>query len=67
MKKDARSQQSDVDRCAAAALALLERTRKAGWFDDAEQIDELKREKDFTALRGRPDFDKFVRGLEKNR
>jgi tetratricopeptide (TPR) repeat protein len=48
---------------AREALGFLERFRSSGAFDEPSQVKRVKEDKDLHALRGRPDFQKFLQML----
>jgi serine/threonine protein kinase/tetratricopeptide (TPR) repeat protein len=49
---------------ARRAMEVLRQAQTAGFFRDAEGIEELKKDPYLKALRRRPDFQKFVAGLD---
>jgi tetratricopeptide (TPR) repeat protein len=53
------------ERYAGQALALLRRAQAAGLFNDAAQVEHLQKDDDLAALRGRADFQQFVRDVQK--
>jgi tetratricopeptide (TPR) repeat protein len=54
-----------ADRYAAGAVALLRRSRDAGYFQDTERVAHLQRDSDLDSLRSRAEFLQFVAELEK--
>jgi serine/threonine-protein kinase len=52
-----------ADQCSERAIALLNRSRRAGFFDDAAKVEHLRNDPDFAGLRGRDDFRKFFEEL----
>jgi serine/threonine protein kinase len=48
---------------AARAVAMLQRSRAAGMFKDPAALEQLPRDPDLAALRGREDFQKLLREL----
>jgi tetratricopeptide (TPR) repeat protein len=52
-------------RCAARAVALLEKIRLAGYFKDPNALDNLRTDADLDPLRGRADFQQLVQEVEK--
>ena len=52
-----------ADQYAVRSLELLGHAREAGFFQVREKREKLSGESDLEALRGRPDYQAFVRGL----
>jgi serine/threonine-protein kinase len=56
--------QKRAEQAARTALALLERARRAGWFDTRPKVEALKKDEDLDFLRHRADFKQFLSRLE---
>jgi serine/threonine-protein kinase len=56
--------EKDAEMLARQAVALLERAREAGWFKEWKNIAEVKKRADLEFLRGRDDFQLWLRRLE---
>jgi tetratricopeptide (TPR) repeat protein/predicted Ser/Thr protein kinase len=56
--------ESPAESHAASAVQLLRRAHDAGYFKTPARLAQLKEDIDFDALRGRTDFQQFVRALE---
>jgi hypothetical protein len=68
VKEDAALAPAERERLAEAyavkAVALLREAQAAGFFRGQQAVERLPRDKDLDALRGRPDFQKFLDGLK---
>lgn len=65
VKLSATERQKLAEEYAIRSLEWLEKSRKAGYFDGGANLHYLKTDKDLDALRSRPDFQKFLRELDK--
>jgi eukaryotic-like serine/threonine-protein kinase len=53
-----------AEQYASRAVDMLRRAQAAGYFRDPDRLDRMKTNKDFDAIRERPDFQKLVSDLE---
>lgn len=58
------NQEKLAERYAGRAVTLLTQARAAGHFKSPARVKQLKKDKNFEELRGRPDFQKLLAGLE---